>query len=381
MLSTGGSPFGVAVTPDGGYGFATVQDGGTGHGVIDVLRMAKTAFGQPVLVRSIAVARQPLGETITPDGKYLLAADGRGAVVISVARAESGAANAVLGMLAVGRGSGAVQAALSASAIEVATSRDGRYAFVTLEYDHQAAVFNLADAVSRGFGSGDYVGSIPLGQSAVGLAVSPSGRWLYATSESAAPAQHPTGIRAPAGGPTLPASQAARAGILPNEPPGTLTLIRGGPAGHEPVARAGRGGPGRRGAGRADRSARRHAAHSRRLGQVRRAQRARRPDRRQHCRLTGRPSRDRRRYLGRPVPQGHDDDPDQQSDRRYAAGAMSSCIPCRPPPPRPPTARRLSRCHIPGPGWCTRSSRRAAPSWLPRHGKAPLSRLWAAPDW
>ncbi|MGD0068001.1 MAG: hypothetical protein ABSB76_31790 [Streptosporangiaceae bacterium] len=225
MLSTGGSPFGVAVTPDGDYGFATVQDGGTGHGVIDVLRMAKTASGRPVLVRSIPVAGQPLGETITPDGKYLLAADGRGAVVISVARAESGATSAVLGMLAARSGSGAGQGALSASAIEVATSRDGRYAFVTLEYDHQAAVFNLADAVGRGFGSADYVGSIPLGQAAVGLAVSPGDRWLYATSEIAAPAQHPAGLRAPGGGPAVPAGQAARAGILPNEPPGTLTLI------------------------------------------------------------------------------------------------------------------------------------------------------------
>jgi DNA-binding beta-propeller fold protein YncE len=213
------------VTPDGRYGFAAVLGGGTGGSVIDVLRMATTASGQPVLVRSIPVAGQPLGETITPDGRYLLAADGNGAVVISVARAESGAASAVLGMLAAPSGNGASQGALSASAIEVATSRDGRYAFVTLEYDRRAAVFNLADAVSRGFGSADYAGSIPLGQAAVGLAVSPGGRWLYATSEIAAPAQHPAGIRAPAGGPALPAGQAASAGILPNEPPGTLTLI------------------------------------------------------------------------------------------------------------------------------------------------------------
>jgi DNA-binding beta-propeller fold protein YncE len=142
-----------------------------------------------------------------------------------VARAESRAAGAVLGALAAPGGTG--QGALSASAIEVATSRDGRYAFVTLEYDQRAAVFNLADAVSRGFGSADYVGSIPLGQAAVGLAVSPSGRWLYATSEVAAPAQHPAGIRAPAvrSGPAPSAGQAARAGIVPGEPPGTLTLI------------------------------------------------------------------------------------------------------------------------------------------------------------
>jgi DNA-binding beta-propeller fold protein YncE len=224
MLSTGGSPFGVAATPDGRYGFAAVLGAGTGGSVIDVLRMAATASGRPVLVRSIPVAGQPRGETITPDGQYLLAADGNGAVVISVARAESGAAGAVLGTLAAPGGTG--QGALSASAIEVATSRDGRYAFVTLEYDQRAAVFNLADAVSRGFGRADYAGSIPLGQAAVGLAVSPDGRWLYATSEVAAPAQHPVGIRAAGqSGPALPAGQAARAGIVPNELPGTLTLI------------------------------------------------------------------------------------------------------------------------------------------------------------
>ena len=223
MIGTGGSAFGVAVTPDGRYGFAAVPGGS----VIDVLRMAKTASGRPVLVRSISVPGAPLGETITPDGKYLLAADGSGAVVLSVARAESGAAGAVLGTLAAPAGSGNPQGALPASAIEVATSRDGRYAFVTLEYDQRAAVFNLAGALSHGFGGADYVGSIPLGQAAVGLAVSPDGRWLYATSEVAAPAQHPVGIRAsPArSGPPLSASQATRAGILPNEPPGTLTLI------------------------------------------------------------------------------------------------------------------------------------------------------------
>jgi DNA-binding beta-propeller fold protein YncE len=223
MLGTGGSPFGVAVTPDGRFGF--VSD--PGRSVIDVLRMPKTASGRPVLLRSITVSGEPAGETITPDGKYLLAADGNGAVVIGVARAETGAAGAVLGTLAAPGGSGNGQSALPGSAIEVATSRDGRYAFVTLEYDQRAVVFNLAGALSRGFGSADYVGSIPLGQAAVGLAVSPDGRWLYATSEGAVPAQHPVGIRAsPAQrGPALPAGQAARAGIAPNEPPGTLTLI------------------------------------------------------------------------------------------------------------------------------------------------------------
>jgi hypothetical protein len=58
-------------------------------------------------------------------------------------------AGKVLGTLAAPGGSGNGQGVLSASAIEVATSRDGRYAFVTLEYDQRAAVFNLAGSLRR----------------------------------------------------------------------------------------------------------------------------------------------------------------------------------------------------------------------------------------
>jgi DNA-binding beta-propeller fold protein YncE len=73
------------------------------------------------------------------------------------------------------------------SAIEVAISPNGQFAFVTLEYADTAVVFNLGKALRRGFGAADYVGAIPLGLAAVGLAVSPGGRWLYATSELAPP--------------------------------------------------------------------------------------------------------------------------------------------------------------------------------------------------
>jgi DNA-binding beta-propeller fold protein YncE len=56
---------------------------------------------------------------------------------------------------------------------------------VTEEDAMQAAVFDLHRALTRGFSSQDLVGDIPLGQSPVGLAVSPDGQWLYATSEVA----------------------------------------------------------------------------------------------------------------------------------------------------------------------------------------------------
>jgi DNA-binding beta-propeller fold protein YncE len=162
--------FGVAVTPNGHWVFVA------GTGSVQVLRAAGSLA--PVPVRSIPVTPgEPLGETISPDGRYLLAADATGAVVLSVARAEQGASGAVLGTLATPAG------ARGGGAIEVAVSPDDRYAFVTLEDSQRAAVFNLAKALADGFGPADYVGSIPLELAPVGITVSPDGRWLYATSE------------------------------------------------------------------------------------------------------------------------------------------------------------------------------------------------------
>jgi len=176
MLRVTGSPFGVSVTPNGKWAFVS----GSQSSVIQVFRLTGGSLA-PVAVRSVRLPTAPLGSTMTADGRYLLAATGSGAVVIDVARAVSGQGDAVLGTLSDPRLTGAGQD----SAIEVAVSRDGDYAFVTDEYADLAAVFNLRLALSRGFGSADYVGRIPLGEAAVGLAVSPDGRWLYATSEAA----------------------------------------------------------------------------------------------------------------------------------------------------------------------------------------------------
>jgi DNA-binding beta-propeller fold protein YncE len=54
-----------------------------------------------------------------------------------------------------------------------------------LEDSQRAGVFNLRRALTRGFGPADYAGPIPFGTAPIGLAVSPDGRWLYATSEVA----------------------------------------------------------------------------------------------------------------------------------------------------------------------------------------------------
>ncbi|MGO8959694.1 MAG: hypothetical protein ACLQFR_20350 [Streptosporangiaceae bacterium] len=173
MATVPGTPFGVAAAPAGRWAFV-----GLG-GQVGVVRTGGQRI--PALVRHVTIqptsqAVAMLGDTTTPDGRYLLAADARsGAVVLSTRAAEDGRAHAVLGALTGPPGPG--------GAIEVAVSPDGRYAFVSLEDAEKIAVFSLQRAIADGFGPADYIGSIPTQVAPVGLAFSPDGRWLYSTSE------------------------------------------------------------------------------------------------------------------------------------------------------------------------------------------------------
>jgi DNA-binding beta-propeller fold protein YncE len=172
LESTPEDPFGVVVTADGRWSFVAMPFGQS----VGVLQIGHSAL--PALVRQVDLTGQPVGETLTHDGRYLLAADDEnGALVISVSRAEAGRVDAQVGTL--GSGTGA------AGAIEVAVSPDDRFAFVSLENWASIAVYNLQQALTSGFRAADLVGMIPVGIAPVGLAVSPDGRWLYATSEAA----------------------------------------------------------------------------------------------------------------------------------------------------------------------------------------------------
>lgn len=172
-----GSPFGVTVSPDGRFAFV----GGIGQGV----GVFSLRDGIPHFLRAIPISSGAAGVSLTRDGRYLLVADGGdGADVIDVARAEAGQPRAFLGdMSAPGRN-------LGAGAIEVASSPDGHYAFVSVEGGGDLAVYDLREALRNGFHTSGFAGSIPVGVAPVGLAVSPNGRWLYSTSEAGAP-RHP----------------------------------------------------------------------------------------------------------------------------------------------------------------------------------------------
>jgi DNA-binding beta-propeller fold protein YncE len=162
-----GNPFAVVVTSDGRWSFVSLVNS------IAVLRSGGQSA--PSLIRTIPVPGNALGEALTRDGRYLLVADASGADVVDVARAEAGSPHAVLGSLA----------STGGGAIEVALSADDRYAFVSLEDSQEIAVYSLQRALARGFGPSDFIGDIPADLAPVGLAVSPDGRWLYATSEIA----------------------------------------------------------------------------------------------------------------------------------------------------------------------------------------------------
>jgi len=174
LVAAHGLPFGLAVPSRGQRAFVS--------GSLWV-RIFETRSFAPELIRSVRLPPKDVlaGDTLTRSGRYLLGATGNGLMVISVARAEHGSKHAVLGTLSV--------PGVQAGGIEVAASRDGRYAFVSLEDTFELAVFNLHKALTRGFSKSDLVGTIPVGEAPVGLAVSPSGRYLYSTSE-VAPLRH-----------------------------------------------------------------------------------------------------------------------------------------------------------------------------------------------
>jgi DNA-binding beta-propeller fold protein YncE len=162
--SVPGDPFGVVTTPDGRWSFVSL--GGS-------IGLFSDGTFLPRLVREIRVSGRSSGAALTPDGKLLIVTDGgSGAVVVDAGRAERGLSAPIVATLSSPDGSGAVEAAVTP---------DGHYAFVTLEGSHAIAVFHLMARPLRAGAA--FVGDVPVGPAPVGIAVSPDGRWIYATSE------------------------------------------------------------------------------------------------------------------------------------------------------------------------------------------------------
>lgn len=198
----------MSTAPQGRFSFVDEVDG-------HVAVLSDSGL-HPRVVRVIAVGGDAVGNSLTRDARYLFIADGSdGADGLSVAGAEAGARGAVLGTLGKPRG--------GQGAIEVTSSPDGRFAFVSIEDADRIAVYDLRSALADRFKDPASVGSVVLGRAVVGMAVSPDGRivWVTARESDELLAFSATELRRD---PTHALLAAVRVG----EAPVGLALLRGG---------------------------------------------------------------------------------------------------------------------------------------------------------
>lgn len=188
-LNVSASPFGLAYAPDHSAAFVALR---TNLGVLN------TSTFPPRLSHEIPLPVETLqqgiyspyiegatGITITQDGRFVLVTFfGLSALVVDAAKAIANSTDAVLGTLP-----GNID--YGNSAIEVTVSADDKYAFLSQEYGgastgFQGSVEALAlNHTANGTLTGSFVAGQILDFAVVGTAVSPDGRYLYATSESA----------------------------------------------------------------------------------------------------------------------------------------------------------------------------------------------------
>jgi DNA-binding beta-propeller fold protein YncE len=161
-VTIGRRPFDAVVA--GRIGFVTTS---TGLAVMDTTNFV------PRFIRTVPLPTAN-GEALTPDQQHLLVAGNGGVNVFSVSDLKQGLP-AWLGELKSPNGS---------DAIEVVPSPNGRFAFATLKHSGQVAVFNLHQALTRGFGlSSNLVRTISVGATPIGIAVSTDRRYLYVAQQ------------------------------------------------------------------------------------------------------------------------------------------------------------------------------------------------------
>src|SRR5579859_1067198 len=170
---TFGNPFGVRVSSDGKYVFASAA------GTLDVLVMtANQAVARQYHYYVAGSGETAKGIALSGDGKYIAIALGNGINIQGVAPAEQGASSANVATLTVPRLTPAT------NALDVVFSPGDQFVFVTLPNNNELAVFNFSKALGGGGGTqqGVFVGTVTLGVQPGSMAVSPDGQWLYVTS-------------------------------------------------------------------------------------------------------------------------------------------------------------------------------------------------------
>lgn len=140
------------------------------------LAVLKRESGTVTLLHTVAAIGQLGGMALSPDGRYLVAANGAGVTLFDTAKLVAGTDKPELGYLNDRAGAGSIYAAFTP---------DQHLLFVSDERSQSITVYDFAGLLA-GKGAKP-VGEIRTGDAPVGLAFSPDGTRLYSTSEVAAP--------------------------------------------------------------------------------------------------------------------------------------------------------------------------------------------------
>lgn len=163
-----GHPFSAIPTADGCTIFVSLTAKDSHVAVL------KREGGTVTLLHNIATAGLLTGMALSPDGRYLAAANGGGVTLFDTAKLVSGADKPELGYLNDRAGAGSIYAAFTP---------DQHLLFVSDERNQSITVYDFAGLLA-GKGAKP-VGEIRTGLAPVGLAFSPDGKRLYSTSEVA----------------------------------------------------------------------------------------------------------------------------------------------------------------------------------------------------
>jgi serine/threonine-protein kinase len=167
-----GNPYGVAVSHDGKYVFATNPD------TLSVLTMNQDQTAAAQYHYYVASSGETAkGVTLTSDGKYAAVAVGNQVNIQSATAAEQDSNTANAANLIIPK------VRPVTDAYRVALTPDDRFAFVTMRNSNKLAVFNMRKALVNGQNlPGVFLGTVTLGVQPTGVAVSPDGLWLYVVS-------------------------------------------------------------------------------------------------------------------------------------------------------------------------------------------------------
>ena len=176
-------PFGVVYAQQHDIAFVALK---TSLGVLNTSAFTPSLIHEIPLPAPYVSVSGGTGIALTHNGRHVLVtAFSTALIVVDAAKAATGSPDAVVGVL---NGT----AAAGDSAIEVTLTEDDKYAFVSQENGSLQTsergtieVFELLRPAANGTVSGTYVGYLILGDAVVGTALSPDGRILYATSETA----------------------------------------------------------------------------------------------------------------------------------------------------------------------------------------------------